>query len=155
MADLFEMIYCKESDTCKIRDKHNKDCGGIILFDSTNNAYFCYQERNATGFQCTESERLTIDKKGLAALEKLNGTNKGMTIIDLRELLEKNAKDYRLKANTYLRNNSPQISEEMLNTKNISQTIIDFLLVDFVNHIGRGQGLNYELKIKHLQEDKE
>ena len=72
---------------------------------------------------------------------------------NLLMFLEKNAQEYRLIANDSLRKNQHMIEYAMKNKPDISQEIIDALLVDFINYVGTSQRSYYGLQVKHLKED--
>ena len=72
----------------------------------------------------------------------------------LMDYLEEEAKQYRLIANDSLRRNEHLTDYPMAEREIIPQGVIDALLVDFVNHIGTGQGLDEGFSIKYLKENK-
>lgn len=62
---------------------------------------------------------------------------------DLMKLLKTEARSYKLIANDSLRRNFHMNNSVMEERKNISQEIVDALLVDFINYVGVGQGMDY------------
>lgn len=65
----------------------------------------------------------------------------------LCKLLEDEAKEYRLKSLNSIKQNS-----HMNSCKNpkVSQPVIDAILVDFINYVATGQGIDLGLHTKHL-----
>jgi hypothetical protein len=74
-----------------------------------------------------------------------------MTNDELYKLLENKAKTYRLTALSSIKRN-----KHMNDCKNprASQNIIDALLVDFINYVALGQGLNLGLYTKDLRNER-
>ena len=95
-----------------------------------------------------EESILTSSKKELIHLIE----ESILTKKELLNMLEKNLKEYRLDANKSLRRNSHMNYNVMQGRKDTPQEIIDSLLVDFVNYVGKCQGLDYGLYTKHLFE---
>ena len=72
---------------------------------------------------------------------------------ELMVYLEREARLYRLTANDSLRRNEHLTEYPMAEREIIPQGVIDALLVDFINHIGTGQGLDEGFSIKYLKEN--
>jgi hypothetical protein len=72
---------------------------------------------------------------------------------DLMNLLEKEAKLYRLNANDSLRRNGHMNDYAMKGREDVPQEIVDALLVDFINYVGTGQGLDEGLYVHNLKKD--
>lgn len=76
---------------------------------------------------------------------------------DLLKLLEKEAKDYREKALDSVRRNCHMngLTEadivEVRKNPELFRRFAEAVLVDFVNWVGVGQGLDYGLKTSHLK----
>jgi hypothetical protein len=75
------------------------------------------------------------------------------TKMRLMNYLEEEAKLYRLTANDSLRRNVHLTEYPMTEREIIPQEVIDALLVDFINYIGTGQGLDEGFSIKYLKEN--
>jgi hypothetical protein len=76
-----------------------------------------------------------------------------MTKLELLNMLERGAKEYRLDANVSL-NRSIHMND-LKPMVNIPQKFIDALLVDFINFVGRYQGVDYALYTSDLIKDRE
>ena len=73
-----------------------------------------------------------------------------MTKIELLHMLERDAREYRTDANNSLRRNSHMNREVMEDRNNISQKVIDAILVDYINFVGMKQGVDFALYTKDL-----
>jgi hypothetical protein len=71
---------------------------------------------------------------------------------ELMDYLEREARLYRLTANDSLRRNEHLTGYPMTEREIIPQGVIDALLVDFINCIGTGQGLDEGFSVKYLKE---
>jgi len=82
-----------------------------------------------------------------------------MTRGELLNLLEKEAKQYRLQAlasikrNKHMNNLSRKDLAQLKNNQQLTQRMIDAVLVDFINAIGISQCLDYGLYTKHLESE--
>ncbi|MBU6415223.1 hypothetical protein KGQ34_03215 [Patescibacteria group bacterium] len=80
-----------------------------------------------------------------------------MTRGELLNFLEKEAKRYRKEAlssierNKHMNNLSKQDILRLKKDRQMTQKMIDALLVDFINVIGNSQGCDYGLYVKHLE----
>lgn len=80
-----------------------------------------------------------------------------MTKKDLLELLEKKAKNYREEALDSIERNNRMNNLTAADFKKIkgeikySKRLIDALLVDFINSVATGQGIDLGLYTKHLK----
>lgn len=72
-----------------------------------------------------------------------------MTKIELLEYLTKIAKEYRMGCTTSVARN--QHMNETKGECNVEQNIVDAILVDFINHIGVDQCVDYGLYSKDLR----
>lgn len=73
-----------------------------------------------------------------------------MKAFDLLELLKKSAQNYRIDApNSLIRNNH---MNELMKNEEVSQHVVDAVLVDFVNHIAAKHGIDYALYTLDLVE---
>ena len=77
-----------------------------------------------------------------------------MRALDLIQLIERNAREYRLDTNASLRRNKHMNNEVMKGRENLPQDIIDALLVDFVNYAACLQGIDYALYTKDFEIDR-
>lgn len=73
-----------------------------------------------------------------------------MTKIELLDMLRKNAENYRGKVNDSLKRNNHMHTYE---GEELPQTVIDAILIDFINYIGVRQGIDYALHTSDLKED--
>ena len=88
-----------------------------------------------------------------------------MNKLQLLELIEKNAKEYRLNAIESINRNAHMLSvptyvrqsyhhfdlvDTPVDQYKISQQAIDIILTDFINFVGNYQGIDYGLYIKDL-----
>ena len=74
---------------------------------------------------------------------------------DLMDLLERNIREYRLKANESLRKNHHMNDNVMDGREDIPREVIDALLVDFLNYVGNYQGLDTGMYVEHLRRDRD
>lgn len=70
---------------------------------------------------------------------------------DLCYLLEREARDYRLEAISGIKRNSHMNDLRDYPSQDKAQNLIDALLVDFINVVANGQGLDLGLKVEHLR----
>lgn len=80
-----------------------------------------------------------------------------MTRGELLELLTTEAKKYRhtalvsIERSKHMNNLSPKDISKLKKEQQLTQKLIDALLVDFINSVGVGQCLDYGLYTKHLK----
>ena len=79
-----------------------------------------------------------------------------MTRGELLNLLSEEAKKYHIEAlasverNRHMNNLSPQDLRRLRKKQQLTQRLIEAVLVDFINNVGVGQCLDYALYTKHL-----
>lgn len=82
-----------------------------------------------------------------------------MTREELLNLLEKNAEEYRktafssIKRNKHMNDLSEADFAELRENRQLAQKTIDALLVDFINFVGVGQGLDWGLHTKQFNKE--
>ena len=80
-----------------------------------------------------------------------------MTRGEFLDLLTTKAQEYRNKAlasierNRHMNNLSSKDISKLKNEQQLTQKLIDALLVDFINSVGAGQCMDYGLYTKHLK----
>ncbi|MEK7478691.1 MAG: hypothetical protein AAB626_02075 [Patescibacteria group bacterium] len=83
--------------------------------------------------------------------------NHAITRGELLNLLTKEAKKYRkgalssVERSGHMNNLSPEDISKLKKEQQLTQKLIDALLVDFINSVGIGQCLDYGLYTKHLK----